>query len=296
MRSRRARTNVPIAERISARVTHHGEGPFWDADNHRLLVMDVLVAEIVALSTSGELSRHGLPSRAATVIRRRECGGFVIATESALLAADDWISAFEPMVTLFDDASCRNNDGGCDLSGGFVIGTMAYDERTGAGTVYRVGPDREVTELLSAVTISNGVQWSADGTRAFYIDTPTKRVDVFDVDPVTGAWSDRRPHISLDDEVGYPDGMAIDEEGGLWVALWGGGAVNHYDASGRLVESISVPGVSQVSSCAFGGDRRDVLYITTSRQGLPDHVEPSAGAVYAVQTGSIGAVVCAFAG
>lgn len=287
---------MPTAERISARLTHHGEGPFWDANNCRLLVMDVLAAEIVAVDASGLHSRHGVPGRATTVIRRRECGGFVIGTENGLMAADDGIAAFEPIVTLFDDPSCRTNDGGCDSTGGFVIGTMAYDERAGAGTVYRVGSDHEVSELLSPVTISNGVQWSADGTRAYYIDSPTKRVDVFDVDPVTGAWSDRRSHISLDDAAGFPDGMAIDEEGGLWVALWGGGAVNHYDASGRLVETVTVPDVTQVSSCAFGGDRRDVLYITTSNKGLSAGVEPYAGALFAVATRLRGAVVGAFAG
>jgi sugar lactone lactonase YvrE len=90
--------------------------------------------------------------------------------------------------------------------------------------------------------------------------------------------------------------MAIDEAGGLWVALWGAGAVNHYDTAGRLAETIEVPGVTQVSSCAFGGDDRSVLYITTSRQGLPDDREPDAGCVFAVQTQSRGAVQAAYAG
>ena len=296
MRARRARADVPIAERISARVTHHGEGPFWDAANRRLLVMDVLAAEIVALNLSGELSRHRVPSRAVTVIRRRECGGFVIGTENGLIGADEGISAFEPVVTLFNDPNCRTNDGGCDPLGGFVIGTMGYDQRSGAGTVYRVGPDHQFIELVSSVSISNGVQWSADGSRAYYIDTPTKRVDVFDVDPMTGIWSGRRTHISLEHAAGYPDGMAIDDEDGLWVARWGGGAVNHYDAAGRHVETVTVPGVTQVSSCAFGGDQLDVLYITTSSQGLLDDREPSAGAVFAVDTRSRGPVVGAFAG
>jgi sugar lactone lactonase YvrE len=146
------------------------------------------------------------------------------------------------------------------------------------------------------VSISNGVQWSADGTRVYYIDTPTRRVDVFDVDPGTGAWSGRRVHIHLDNTPGYPDGMAIDEDDGLWVALWGDGAINHYTAAGRLVETITVPGVTQASSCAFGDSGRDVLYITTSRQGLRYDQQPSAGALFAVHTGSRGAVVSEFAG
>jgi sugar lactone lactonase YvrE len=220
----------------------------------------------------------------------------VIATGHGLIGADDELSTFEPIASVTDDQNVRTNDGGCDPLGGFVIGTMAYDERPGGGAVYRVTPDHQVIELLSPVSISNGVQWSADGTRVYYIDTPTRRVDAFDVDPETGAWSGRRVHIHVDGTPGFPDGMAIDEADGLWVALWGGGAINHYDATARLVETISVPGITQASSCAFGGDGRDVLYITTSRLGLPDDHEPSAGAVFAVQTGSRAPVSSEFAG
>jgi sugar lactone lactonase YvrE len=220
----------------------------------------------------------------------------VIATGYGLVGGDDELSTFERIAEFTNDPHDRTNDGGCDPFGGFVIGSMAYDERPGGGAVYRLTPHRQVVELLSPVSISNGVQWSSDGTRLYYIDTPTRRVDVFDVDPETGAWSRRRPHINFDSTPGYPDGMAIDEDDGLWVALWGGGAVNNYDAAGRLVETIIVPGATQTSSGAFGGDNRDLLYITTSRQGLPDSHEPSAGAVFAVQTGSRGAVASEFAG
>lgn len=281
------------AERVTAPVMYHGEGPYWDAPTARILCVDVLAGEVVAIDPSGRLSRCKVPSRVATVIRRRASGGFVIATEHGLIGADDELLAFERIAGVTDDPQLRTNDGGCDPFGGFVIGTMAYDERAEGGAVYRVTPDHQVTELLAPVSISNGVQWSADGSRVFYIDTPTRRVDVLDVDAETGAWSRRRVHIRVDNTSGYPDGMAIDEDDGLWVALWGGGAVNHYDASGRLVETIGVPGISQVSSCAFGGD---VLYITTSRQGLPDDQEPSAGALFAVHTGSRGAVPWEFAG
>jgi sugar lactone lactonase YvrE len=213
-----------------------------------------------------------------------------------VIGADDDLSVFEPIADIVGDPRLRLNDGGCDPLGGFVIGTMDYEECPEGGTVYRVTPDHQVTELLSPVSISNGVQWSADGTRVYYIDTPTRRVDVFDVHPETGAWSGRRVHINIEGTPGYPDGMAIDEEDGLWVALWGGSAVNHYDAAGRLMDTIGVPEVTQVSSCAFGSRGCDVLFITTSRQGLPDGHEPAAGAVFAVQTDSRGAVASEFTG
>lgn len=284
------------AEPVTGAVTYHGEGPFWDAQTGRLLVMDMLAGEIVSVDLRGRHVRHELPSPVTTVIRRRTAGGFVVATASGLLAANESFSTFEPVADIIDDPSIRTNDGGCDPFGAFVIGTMAYDERPGAGAVYRVSPTHDVTELVSPVSISNGVQWSSAGERAYYIDTPTRRVDVFDVEPETGAWSGRRMHIDLGDAKGYPDGMAIDEEEGLWVALWGGAAVNHYDANGRFVDTISIPGVSQTSSCTFGGGRRDMLYITTSRQGLPDDDEPAAGAVFTIQTSIRGQIPPNFAG
>lgn len=284
------------AERVTEPVAYHGEGPYWDAPTGRILCMDVLAGAVVVIDPSGGISRRKVPSRVTTVVRRRASGGFVVATEHGLIGANDELSEFERIVDVTDDPNIRTNDGGCDPLGGFVIGTMAYDERPSGGAVYRITPDRQAIEILAPVSISNGVQWSADGTRVYYIDTPTRRVDVFDVDPDTGAWSGRRGHIYVDDTPGYPDGMAIDEDDGLWVALWGGGAINHYDAAGCLVETISVPGITQVSSCAFGGDQRDLLYITTSRQGLPDDYEPSAGALFAVQTGSRGPVASDFAG
>lgn len=284
------------AERITTPVARHGEGPFWDEPSRRLLCMDVMTGTVVAVGSDGAVDRYDIPSRVVTVIRRRASGGYVIAIERGIVACDDRFSEFEHIIDLPDDPAVRTNDGGCDPLGAFVIGTMAYDERPGAGTVFRLTPDHQIDEMLSPVSISNGVQWSADGTQVYYVDTPTRQVDAFDVDPVTGAWSGRRAHIAIDGAVGFPDGMAIDEEDGLWVALWGGGAVNHYDSTGRLVDTIEVPGISQVSSCAFGGDDRTTLYITTSRQGLPEDREPDAGAVFAVDTQSKGTVPFGYAG
>jgi len=288
---------VRSAEQLTGPVAYHGEGPFWDWRSNRLLFMDVLAGTVVAIDSVGGFHRsYPLPSRATTVIRRRARGGFVIATEHGLVVADNGLTTLEQFVEVVDDPNVRTNDGGCDPFGGFVIGTMSYDEQPDGGAVYRVAPDRRVTEILAPVSISNGVQWSADGARVFYIDSPTRCVDVFDVDPRTGAWSGRRTHVRIDRTRGFPDGMAIDEEDGLWIALWGAGAVDHYDNRGRLVETISVPGVTQVSSCAFGGNDRSVLYITTSRKDLPAGQEPDAGAVFSVQTAVRGAAQAEFPG
>jgi len=283
------------ADRWTEPFAYHGEGPFWDVRTGRLLCVDVYAADVVAVDAAGGIERFAVPSQAATVIRRRAGTGFVIGALQGVMLADEELRAFAPIAELVDDPAVRTNDGGCDPLGGFVIGTMTANEQGGRGAVYRVSPSGDVVELLAPVAISNGVQWSADGSRVYYIDTPTRRVDVFDVDAHTGAWSGRRPHIRIDDGHGFPDGMAIDDEGGLWVAMWGAGTVNHFDADGRLVERIRVPGVSQVSACTFGGDDGDVLFVTTSREGLAEP-EPDSGAVFVVLTDVRGAAMPEFAG
>lgn len=289
------------AEKLTSSFAYHGEGPFWDWRGQRLLCMDVFAGTVVAVDSVGNLQYYSVPTKVTTVVRRRTASGFVIATETGLLLADDALSELTPLAEVIDDPTLRTNDGSCDPFGAFIIGTMAYNEEPGRGAVYRVTPDGEVTEILAPVSISNGVQFSADGTRVFYIDTPTRRVDVFDIDPQTGAWSNRRTHINIDGAnmdgaAGFPDGMAIDEDDGVWIALWGGGAVHHYDKNGRFVEAITVPGVSQVSACTFGGTERDLLYITTSRYGMRAEEEPAAGAVFVTETSVRGAEVAEFAG
>lgn len=239
---------MPTAERITGSIAHHGEGPFWDDQTGRMLCMDVLAGAVLSVDEFGRTTRHKVPNPVASMIRRRSSGGFVIATERGIIVADEAFSLFEQVVKITSDPRVRTNDGGCDRLGGLIIGTMAYGETLGVGKLYRVTPEYRVIELISSVSISNGVQWSGDGTRAYYVDSPTRRVDVFDVDPLNGTWSGRRPFVHIDTAAGVPDGLAIDEQDGLWIALWGAGGIAHYDNSGRLIEMVSVPGVSQVSS------------------------------------------------
>ena len=171
---------------------------------------------------------------------------------------------------------------------------MAYAETQGAGTLYRLDPDGRVQVTLRDVTISNGLQWNRAGDTVFYADTPTGRVDSFDFDPASGAFTDRRTFTEISGG-GYPDGMAIDEEDGIWVALWGGSAVHRYDRAGRLDLVVDLP-VSNVTACAFGGPELRTLFITTSRQGLEPADQPDAGAVFSFDTGVRGAQQHAFAG
>lgn len=286
-----------VAERLTPAVAYHGEGPIWDPHQNRLLTLDVFAGRILDHRDGGLAAVHDLPVNVLTAFRLRSAGGFVLAAGREILCCDPEFESMESVAKLPLGPDLRTNDGGCDSGGGFVIGVLAVDKRPCAGTVYRVAPDGTIDVRLRSVTISNGVQWSADGRRVFYIDTPTRRVDVFDVDVIDGSWRNRRTHITLDNEVpGWPDGMTIDADGGLWVALWAGGHIAHFDPDGALVELVRVPGVSQPSACAFGGADLRTLFITSSAEDLAPGAEPDAGALFGIETESRGLLLPSFAG
>lgn len=277
------------ATQVTDVCTFHGEGPYWDEDAGRLLLVDMLAGAVVELGADHVPVRHEVGGVAA-VIRRRSEGGLVLAVEHGLQRLDDDLRPVGEVRQVIDDPAIRMNEGGCDPQGRLYVGTMAYDVTPGAGTLWRFDADGGVTAALTGVTISNGLQWSADGATAFYNDTPTGRVSRYAFDGATGGFGDRSTVVELEDGAGSPDGMAIDEEGGLWIALWGGSAVRRYDPDGTLTRVVELP-CENVTSCTFGGQDRSTLYITTSRDGRPaDEVEPGAGAVFALDAGVRGAV------
>lgn len=281
------------AEQLTEAAAYHGEGSLWDEDAGVLRWVDMLNGDILTMAPAGTIERMHAGTVAAAM-RPRAAGGLVVAVEHGFVLIDRG-GRIGPEQTAFTDPACRMNEGGVDRQGRFFCGSMAYDQAKGRGAFYRFDPDGEISVILTGVTISNGIAWSADGQRMFYIDTPTQRVDVFDYDPAAGLLSGRRPVVHIDPSQGAPDGMALDAEGGIWVALFNGHAVHRYREDGTLDEVIDLP-VSQVTSCAFGGPDLDQLYITTSRENLPPGEQPQAGAVFHAAPGVRGLPVGTFAG
>jgi sugar lactone lactonase YvrE len=285
---------VTTATQVTERCTFHGEGPFWDAVGQRLLLVDMLAGAIVELDGDRPI-RHEYGGVAA-VIRRREAGGFVLAVEHGVVDLDDDLQPVGDGQTLFSDPAIRMNEGGCDPQGRLYLGTMGYGAPEGAGTLYRIDRDRSVHEVLHGVTISNGLQWRADGLAAFYNDTPTHRISRYAFDAASGTLGERETVVDIPEANGNPDGLAIDAEGGLWCALYGGHAVHRYDQDGTLTEVVELP-VRDITSCTFGGPDGTTLFITTSREGWgEEHAEPAAGAVFAYEAGVAGAEQYPFAG
>ena len=283
------------ATQVTDVVTYHGEGPYWDAAAGRLLLVDMLAGAVVEFEPGSRAVRHGFGGVAA-VIRRRTQGGFVLAVERGFRVLDDDLQPVGDVQGVFDDPAIRMNEGGCDPQGRLYLGTMAYEATEGAGTLYRTDADRTVHEVLPGVTISNGLQWRADGQAVFYNDTPTHRISRFAFHAASGTFGDRETVVEIPEDQGNPDGLAIDVEGGLWCALYGGHAVHRYDQDGTLTQVVELP-ARDVTSCTFGGPDGTTLFITTSRDGWGDeHAEPQAGAVFAHEAGVRGAEQYSFAG
>jgi len=181
----------------------------------------------------------------------------------------------------------RMNDGKCDPAGRFWAGTMALDKRPGAGALYRLDPDGRVHRILDGVSISNGLDWSDDGRLMYYVDTPTRSIDVFDFDVASGAIANRRALARVERGDGWPDGLTLDADGYIWVALWAGAAVRRYAPDGTLDRVVAVP-TTYPTSCAFGGPDLQDLYVTTAATALTPEErlrEPLAGGLFRCRPG-----------
>jgi sugar lactone lactonase YvrE len=279
-----------MAEQVTAPLAYHGEGAVWYSDWGGLKWVDMLAGDVLSLDgASGSVSRLHIGSPVAAMVRPRARGGFVVATEREFAL---WGKSGKEWSTppLWSDTRRRFNEGGCDPSGGLICGSMSYQMEKGVGEVLRMNADRTVDRLFGDVTISNGLGFTSSGTRMYYVDTMTRRIDLFDVDG--GQFCNRRPFVSMREGIGNPDGIWVDEQDGVWVALWGGSAVHHFNSRGVLEDVIEVP-VTQVTSCTFGGPNLDQLFITTSREGLSPDDEPTAGAVFHASVGVRGLPVIA---
>ena len=277
------------AEQMTDAVAYHGEGPVWSERWGGLRWVDMLAGDVLSLTADGIVERRRVASVVAALRPRRE-GGAVLGIERGF-ALEDADGTITRLSELWTDERLRMNEGACDPDGRFYCGSMAYDKQPRAAALYRLDPDRSVQVVLENVTVSNGLDWSPRGSLAYYNDTDTGRVDVFAYDRDAGL-TRRRPFVAT---AGRPDGLTVDAEGGVWVAISDGGAVRRYDPEGVLDEVVELT-VTKVTACTFGGPGLDQLFITTSREGLDPGAEPAAGSLFRAVAGVTGLPVREFAG
>jgi sugar lactone lactonase YvrE len=283
---------VTRAEQLTDPVAFHGEGPVWSRSWGGLRFVDMFAGDVLSVADDGATHRSHVGTVAAA-LRPRRAGGAVIAVERGFVIEQP-DGAWHALPEIWSDESVRMNDGGCDPQGRFYCGSMAYGAVAGRGAMYRLDADRSASMVFGGATISNGLDWSVDGRLAYYVDSATGRIDVFDYDPQAGL-TGRRPFVKIAEQVGTPDGLTVDAEDHVWVALYAGSAVHRYRPDGVLDGVVELP-VSRVTACTFGGDELDRLYITTSRENLPEDAEPQAGSLFSCTPGVRGRAVVAFAG
>jgi sugar lactone lactonase YvrE len=282
-----------LVEQVTDPIVYHGEGPVWSRRWGGLRWVDMLAGDVLSLADDGTVTRRHVGNVAAAVRPRRQ-GGAVIGVERGFALEDAGGTVTHLPALWDDDRGIRMNEGGCDPDGRFYCGSMAYDKRPGAGTLYRLAPDGSVTVVLTGVSVSNGLEWSPDGTHAYYNDTPTQRITVFDYAFESGL-TRQRTFVTVPGEAGRPDGLTVDAQGGVWVALNNGGAVRRYSPAGVLDEVIELP-ARKVTACTFGGPHLDELFITTSRENLEPSQDPLAGSLFRARVDVAGLPAREFAG
>ena len=276
-----------------------GEGPWWDARTGTLLWVDIDGRLLQRHDpSSGRTVTRSLDQKAGAVMARAG-GGLALALGDGVWVADADLGLLRLAASIEpDDPGMRLNDAKCDRRGRLWVGSMAHDARPRAGALYRVDPDGSVERILVDVTISNGIDWSPDDRLMYYIDSATRRVDVLDYDLTTGRASGRRALIRIPEGAGLPDGMTVDAEGCLWVALWDGWSVRRYSPSGDLDRIVQLP-VARPTSCAFGGPDLTDLYVTSASTGLSASelaAQPLAGSLFVARPGVRGLEATPFGG
>ena len=264
------------------------EGPRWHEERREMLWVDIIGATFHRATLGPD---HGLNSVATVALDRHvgavapaAGGGYVLAAGQGFVFVDDDGAIHDLAQPEAGRTDVRMNDGACDTAGRFWAGTMAYDEAPGAGTLYRLELDGSCTSVLTGLTISNGIGWSPDGSTMYLADSGPAEVHAFAVDRATGDLGPRRTFVRMAAGEGVPDGLTVDRQGGVWVALHGGGVVRRYGADGRLLTTVELP-VALPTACAFGGADGATLFVTTSREGLDWEAlveQPEAGLVFRI--------------
>lgn len=246
-----------------------GEGPVWDYKKQRLYWVDIEGCKLHCHDPGKNHNTHWkfdeMPGAAAPCIT----GKILLALESGLATFDmEHEILVHHNALVQNDPHIRCNDGKCGPDGNFWIGTMHKELEPEAGALYSVDNYYNTRLQIPKTTVSNGMAWSSDHKLFYYIDSAAHEVVSYQFNKSQGTISHKSLLFEVPESYGDPDGMCIDEEGMLWIAHWGGHCVRRWDPeAGKVLERIDVP-APQVTSCCFGGENMDTLYITTARGGL----------------------------
>jgi len=285
---------VRLAPKVKSGI---GESPFWDLSQRAFVWVDIASQEVRRFQPqTGQYEAWRTGQHVGAVVPR-ESGGMVVALGQGFCSLDPVDGSIQLLAAVdvggFD---VRLNDCQCDSVGRIWGGTEGQPQHS--ARLYRLDPDHSLTEMVTGVSVSNGIGWSPDDRLMYYIDSPERRVDVFDYDLGSGEIANRRPFVIVPCDFGVPDGLCVDEVGMVWVALWGGAALARYTPEGQLDRKVAVPALN-VTSCTFGGDDLSSLVITTAGDGMTSIQQaayPDAGGLFVHHPGVRGNPPKSYAG
>lgn len=262
-----------------------GEGPVWDSESETLLWVDIPGGTLLRTDPYTGITTALDVGPYPAFIYPAGPGQVLISHCWDLILVNEATAERTVLATLGTDPNARLNDAKVDAEGRVVIGAMVYPGKEGGPCdVLRTDLAAGTTEVLaSGMTLSNGLDWNASRNLVYFVDTPTRRIDVFDV-AADGTWSGRRTFVEIEEGAGNPDGLTLDAAGNIWVALFDGGAVRQYSPGGAILAHVEIP-VPHVTSLCFGGPDLEDIFVTTASNRLDDenkHLFPDAGKVFRV--------------
>lgn len=265
-----------------------GESPLWHAERKCCFWVDIENGVLYEYNWVKQTTRDWKFNNRLTLVLQGKGNQMILALDAKIGRFDLETEQIEWLADVETCSETRCNDGACDTQGRLWVGTMHLEHKHEAGALYCIDNNLKVYKKLNNTTISNGIAWSLDNKRLYFIDSPTQVVQSFIFEEKTGQIIFEKNIISIPKEMGSPDGMAIDEEGMLWIAHWGGFGIYKWNPeNGDLIDKIEVP-VPQVSSCAFVGDNLDYLMITTARENMKEEElkrYPESGDVFLAKVG-----------
>jgi sugar lactone lactonase YvrE len=265
-----------------------GESPLWHAERKSCFWVDIENGILYEYNWLRKTTRSWEFNHRLTLVLQGEADKLILALDAKIARFDLETEQLEWLLDVDTDSQIRCNDGACDSQGRLWVGTMHLEQKHEAGALFCIENNLKIHKKLSNTTISNGIAWSLDNKRLYFIDSPTQTVQSFIFEQKTGEIIFEKNVISIPNEMGSPDGMAIDEEGMLWIAQWGAFGLYRWNPDdGQLIDKIEVP-VPQVSSCAFVGENLDYLLITTARENMKEEdlkKYPKSGDIFLVKAG-----------
>ena len=265
-----------------------GEGALWHPTENKLYWVNIEGRMLHIYNPVTKENQSLLVKERVGTVVPVESGGVLVALQNGIHFINTQTGALQFIANPLTGTNIRFNDGKCDPSGRFWVGSMHLQFTEGVASLYRMNRDKTVHKMLDGVTVSNGIAWTKDKKTMYYVDSYLRRIDAFDYDDADGAITNRRIVVTIPEGGGSPDGIALDEEGNIWAALWGANAVGRFDPrTGKLLQKIEVP-APNVSSCAFGGKNLDTLYITTARGELSKaqlEAYPLSGGLFSAKPG-----------